>query len=509
MMKLKRTGAFVLAFVLVFTFSFNSLPKAAYAVDGNANLTATADSTTAVSEQDVTTAIDATTAATATEGSDSGYTYDEDGYLVVPQTETADKKLYSGVFPTFNGKRASAVKFKITATEDAIFSLHNYINESEEEYGLDYSYLTLYSDKDVARSMLYGSTVALEPYEFSFSESQNTDFVRNFIPKGTTYYLVMTGLAGAKYSININLRKYVHAKTSVTVKEGDLKKAFAKNKNLHITCKITNDSDTFFKNNSSWYANGEYGDLKVSEDQMTATFTYNTGSAAAVKNIEVPLSGLDQSIKIKVVVGVSAKGTPIHTGPDYISFDGFVPADYELSFNTKISVYLKTGNKFKKKFTVDGGSTKTKKITGLKPNTKYKVKYVYAKTISDGNVVKSSAVVTVKTGLNIKPVIKSVKISNVKTHTKWNPGHYVGSVWMPGNSVTYTTYTINVTLKSKLKGCKGLYWQGETSKGTGTSFKFASNSSGSSVNLSKISVCGYTNESTLGLTKYSASKAVS
>ena len=311
----------------------------------------------------------------------------------------------------------------------------------------------------------------------------------------------------------MELRKFKHAVVKWSVKEGDYQEAFPQNKLLHITCEITNkDSDAYFRNDTTWSAPGYSDKVTVSDNGKKADFTFKTPSYSAVTDIDLPVCEIDPErtettvidyfgYSISIMTGMAASDLPIISGPDYIQFVDFNVPDYGSGDNAKINVYLKSGSKWVKKIkNVPVGSKKPKKIKKLKPKKKYKLKIEFVKTLTNGKVAKTTKTITVKTGIKVTPVIKSAKISNVQQHSKYVWGHYDGNfVWHPGYTTRWTTYDITITLKSKLKGCKGIEYAGRKASGKGTTFKFSV--TGNPANSGSVKVRGYSNDTYGGYTK--------
>ncbi len=97
---------------------------------------------------------------------------------------------------------------------------------------------------------------------------------------------------------------------------------------------------------------------------------------------------------------------------------------------------------------------KTLTIKKLKAATKYDLRM---RGVEDGVYSEWSKVLTVKTGVKVKPVINSIKFSNIKT-TK---------VVSDKKAASYTTSaTVKVTLKKEIKGISGLVLECGNNKGT-------------------------------------------
>jgi hypothetical protein len=128
--------------------------------------------------------------------------------------------------------------------------------------------------------------------------------------------------------------------------------------------------------------------------------------------------------------------------------------------NLYLEIRMKSGSKWKVKY--DGPAMGEKTIKGLKQNKKYTFKLAYYyKSKSGKKVGKTKAVVaTVKTGSKTKPVINSVRVSNVTKKSVWQPGHWINGtvkdVWQPGKWVTHYNFTVKVTLKKAPSGILGL-----------------------------------------------------
>lgn len=125
-----------------------------------------------------------------------------------------------------------------------------------------------------------------------------------------------------------------------------------------------------------------------------------------------------------------------------------------------------------------GSSSAT--VSGLKSNTTYKFRLVGYVPASDGNPALTGTPtksLTFKTGYNVKPQIKSIKISGAKykyVKKKWHSGYWSPSGkyysgYYTGGYYT-TTYKVKVTLKKKLPAQAGLIIDGKKVSGKGKTF---------------------------------------
>lgn len=125
-----------------------------------------------------------------------------------------------------------------------------------------------------------------------------------------------------------------------------------------------------------------------------------------------------------------------------------------------LEIRMKSGSRWKVKY--DGPAMGEKTIKGLKQNKKYSFKLAYYYKSKSGKKVgkTKAAVATVKTGSKTKPVINSIRVSNVTKKSVWQPGHWINGtvkdVWQPGKMVTHYTFTVKVTLKKAPSGILGL-----------------------------------------------------
>ena len=408
------------------------------------------------------------------------------------------KQTISGTFPGgANGRQASSIMYELKAAKDAYFQIDNYTNSGSE----DVNWLGVYTDKDDA------ATGSRSYAKVSTLNNIDGYWVSNILSKGESFYIIVSGYKGDTYSFDVTFRKYVHAKTKWTVKEGNYKKAFGQKKTLHITFEITNsDSDSYIAEDEKWYAPGTHGSLTVSKKGRKATFTYKTGDSAGKTPITIAMRGLDGKGKLNIITGLDVSKVTMDatTGPNYIILNGFVfKNSYEINFGTTVNVYLKSGSSWKKKLSVKSGTTKQKKISGLKTDTNYTYKLEFVKKLSDGTKVNGSKTFSVKTGPAGKPVIASATAVPGKDMTITSEGYWDGNgIWQNGTKRTFKTYQVTVTLASSLpNGCKGLYWNGEMIEGNGKTFTF----NALSTVPSTISVAGFSNSNYGGLTAYSDS----
>ncbi|MBO4863960.1 MAG: hypothetical protein J5517_06325 [Eubacterium sp.] len=425
---------------------------------------------------------------------------------------------YNGEFlGSTTGTSSSLFIYKLNCTEDAVLNVKNYNNGTASPYG----YIGVFDNLEDAKSE---STNRVINYTIPCRIMHNGETIDKYWLSKGTYYMLLGGDKGDTFSFDMELRKFKHAQVKWSVKEGDYNEAFPQNKLLHIACEITNkDSDAYFASDTRWSSPGYLDDNKVtvSDNGKKAEFTFMTPSWSNVTEIELPVKEIDPDrndttvinhfgYTIEIMTGMAASDLPIITGPDYIQITDFNVPDYGNGTDAKVNVYLKKGKKWVKKIkNVPIGSKQPKKIKKLKAKTKYKLKLEFVKTLSNGKVAKTTKTVNVKTGIKVTPVIKSAYISNVQKHSKWVWGHFDGNfVWHPGYRSEWKTYDVNIVLKSKLKGCKGIEYAGRKAKGTGTKFTF-SMTGGDPSNIKKLKVRGYTNDSYGGYTKDSKTKSVS
>lgn len=223
---------------------------------------------------------------------------------------------------------------------------------------------------------------------------------------------------------------------------------------------VWDDSDSY-NSNSVTYTH-EYKYMDVESNVMKITL--KDGSSAEILNrpIILPASYLSGDISLKTDptgLAIEASGYKVKNGPEYLI------AVYKDAARTKFieSYFAKT----------EGGpvSILKKNNSWYKPNTKYylsiyPVNYYMInekEKMLQGNPTKR----TIQTSPTVNPVIKSVKISNVKVKAyRPNPLSTV---------VRYkTTYKMTITLSKKASNIKGIKVKaglGEyTAKGTGKVF---------------------------------------
>lgn len=196
-----------------------------------------------------------------------------------------------------------------------------------------------------------------------------------------------------------------------------------------------------------------------------AMYSQNFGT----HNLHVGIYGYDGVSIPFEVIPARPTGMKIITYPDKIWFDATYVDALKCGNTSMITI---NGGSWLVSNSTDGGI-----IKGFKPNKKYDAILAGMELDSNGNIMgKSSYAYEVKnipTGPSVKPVIKSVKISNVKVKK-----YFDTSSWKYRYK---TTYTATVTLSKKASGTKGarIRFQGlngltsttETVKGTGKTFK--------------------------------------
>ncbi|MBO4863919.1 MAG: hypothetical protein J5517_06115 [Eubacterium sp.] len=423
-----------------------------------------------------------------------------------------DYKEYSGTIYAAAGGKDRYYIYKLDATADAVIELADFT----------------YSTQDVELILLKMNSAPASSSDIT--NKDNIVYTANYnnkkmlekypINKGT-YYIAMHGPDKSTYKLKLKVRKYRHAQVKWSIKEGPLDSTFKQNQDLHVTFEITNkDSDAYLSPAYSWSAQGhnENSTITVSDNGKKGEFIVVTKSFPYVSTVKVTVCELNPNPQegkvsdttcytLDITTGMAMTEIAIQSGPDYIEFPDFRSPQFSQDGSTKINVYLKSGSKWKKKFTVDAGSRTPKKIKKLKPKKKYQVKVELVKTIKDGKQVKTSKVYKVKTGPKITPAIKSAKIDKVWNDKVWVPGHFNSSGrWEKGYYSNNKYYTMTITLKKKLKGCKGIYVNGKSVKGTGTTFTVTVAHSDPP---SKVTVKGYTDNKFYGFTKASKATKVS
>ena len=433
-----------------------------------------------------------------------------DPYKDIPTISMGnDAKEYSGKIVSGENNANKYRFYKLDVTEDAVLEL---------------------SDFKTSDSFLEFTILKLDSAPTSFKDANDYDnklitittnsahLLKSYTITKGTYYISLHGPDQTSFSFKLKLRKYIHAKIKWSIKEGDIDSSFKQKQTLHVTFEITNaDSDAYMKPDTFWVADGHHEDskVKVSNNGRKGEFEFITESFPAVTTVKLSIKELNpepEKGKVKdettytldITTGISMTEIPIISGPDYIEFPDFRSYQFSQDGSTKINVYLKSGSKWKKKFTAEAGSRLSKKIKKLKPKKKYQVKVEIVKTVKDGKQVKTSKVYKIKTGPKITPVISSARIDKVWNDKVWVPGHFNASGrWEKGYYSNNKYYTMTITLKKKLKGCKGIYVNGQKIKGTGKKFTFTV---AHSEPPSSIKVKGYTDNKFFGLTKESKKK---
>lgn len=405
----------------------------------------------------------------------------------------------TGKYQSFNGKCGV---YKISLKSDAALSVSGYKSQG--------GFIAVYDSLDAAKqaSAFYAVSNGVM-YE-------NGDNIENLGLKKGTYYLVVHNSDEVSYEFEAKLTAIVHAKAKWTIKEGSINQAFPQNTVLNVSFEITNkDATAILDSDVYWTAPGRGANnpVKVSKNGRKCEFTFKTGNAAGVETLTLYIKEFNAETganlspyTLEIMTGVSLADLKTEVGSDYIYFPSFQISDFGDGEKAKIAVYLKDGKNWVKKFTVEAGSTETKKISKLKAGTKYEYKIEVTKTLSNGKKSQTSQTYKVKTGPDQKPVIASAKISNYKVSKGWMEGHYdAGGVWHDGYAYESSSYTLTITLKSALSGCKGLNYAGKNCKGTGTKFSFKCTGKP----VTSVKVRGYTDDTYGGYTAYSEQKKIS
>ena len=440
--------------------------------------------------------VDARDAASSATEITTPYTEADPFLAPTPVNMAAGAIKYTGVSHVFG-----CTVYQLNATEDCCINISGFTTTGSN------GSIGIFDSLESARkaSILY----AMDGGSCTKSTASLTGFA---VKKGTYYIDVLTDI-DATFEFNMECRKYNHAVAKWSVAEGDYKQAFDQNKTITITFEITNaDSDAYIPSDATWSAPGDSGNVTVSADGKKGTFKFKTRSWANTDEITIGINELNSEegtmrtgYSIEIMTGASLQDLKVEVGPNYILFPDFNIPDYGNGSKAKLTVYLKNGKKWVKKFTVPVGTKKVKKIKGLKSSKKYTYKVEMTKKLTNGKTSKTSKKFTVKTGPKGKPAVASAKVSNYVEKKVWVSGRYdAGWVWHPGYWSTNRSYTLTVTLKSPLKGCKGLNCSGKSAKGKGTTFKYYCYGQPPK----SVKVRGYSNDTYGGFTAYSSNVTV-
>lgn len=244
------------------------------------------------------------------------------------------------------------------------------------------------------------------------------------------------------------------------------------NAGVEVTFQITSDNSPitevcvwddyeYYNSNSVTYTH-EYKYMDVESNVMRITLKDGSSEELLYCPIILPASFLSGDISLKTDptgLAIKASGYKVKNGPEYLI------AVYKDAARTKFinSYFAKTEG--------EPVSILKKSNSWYKPNTKYylsiyPVNYYMIngkETMLQGNPTKR----TIQTSPSVNPVIKSVKISNVKVKA-YRPNPF-------STVVRYkTTYKMTITLSKKASNIKGIKVKaglGEyTAKGTGKVF---------------------------------------
>lgn len=360
------------------------------------------------------------------------------------------------------------------------------------------------SSKEVASSRAYTlDRVGLELYSAEDTEQKN-NLIKDFSANGETpvektvllekgKYVIklrrMDNACAAIYQLTLGGREYISAtgiKLTSTQPAGLVKMKDGETKKITITAEtVPANSDDKLKRIDG-LTNEEGGDLNLDlseekDNKVTFDVSLNMGDARTIKVIAA--NGKNEAISFTVPPKKPIGGVALDSYPNRVHFSGL-----DFSSQHTAYAYVKKGNKWENVKTINDPGDFT--ITKLKPNTMYQFKFVIKNKGSDGTVAESEPLYrNVKTGINIKPQIKSVKFSNIKETYKnvWTSTP-TGGYW----SKKYTTwYTAKVTLKKKVPGTIGMSINGVRAKGKGTTFTVKMSSSGRKGQKLYINVSGY------------------
>ena len=194
---------------------------------------------------------------------------------------------------------------------------------------------------------------------------------------------------------------------------------------------------------------------------------------AGYKDISLVYGFVNQSLKqelSKAYIAADYKSITVYT-------DSYGISKFDLYYREK------GAEKWKKVGYKDGANKLT--IKKAKADTIYQLRirrfekqYVYDKEYKVYGPY--SKIVNVRTGVNVKPEVTSVKVSKLKHYTIEHKGHYeyhgTTKVWVNGWTEKGTSYTVTVTVKSLPKNTIGL--TAGSSIGTGKTIVYSGSTSG-------------------------------
>lgn len=193
---------------------------------------------------------------------------------------------------------------------------------------------------------------------------------------------------------------------------------------------------------------------------MGASSAYAAEADASTDNLAVAANPLTAQYSYFTTATKAPSARPVNSASRYEVYSTYlfftIGADSTL-INYNMYMEIWPANKPQQKKTWSFGEyVKTYTISGLKPNTKYKTRLYYGLSTSVRGP-KSTKVVSFKTGPNVKPAVKSVKVQaiNVKRIKQHHVSPYDGYVYRTIYDIYYTyNLKTTVTLKNapKAKG---------------------------------------------------------
>ena len=296
-----------------------------------------------------------------------------------------------------------------------------------------------------------------------------------YLAKGS-YYLYSKS-DGAAINLKFTMRHHVHIQDILWKADGkEVDGAVPVNKGASVTITATIQpanadakvTATGLTNTNRGY--GQIFDESVSSDGKTLTFKYLCNDDSGTDTIKMTAYSIgykNEGMKdFQLALGVKPSA-PYFTESMISATYNTIQLNTSNQFNSRVYVRadIKSGKKWKKKLDEkalkDGNTSTLHTIKGLKQNTSYTVRVKYYTKNGKKTISSSYTTFKIQTGTKTKPVVKSVKVSNVQSKKTWVDGHWVNGtvydVWKPGHYDYYYAFKVTVTLsKAAPKGVTGL-----------------------------------------------------
>ena len=367
------------------------------------------------------------------------------------------------------------------------------------------------SDYEYTDHLYYVPASSTNEYKDSKAVSSGDDI---FLKKGT--YWLFSKTDGATIYAKMTLRHHIYSSGVVWTTGGkEISGPLSIKKGKTVTIKATispSDCDALLPttvllhNKNRGY--GQIFDEKVSKDRKSVTFNYLCNDDSGTDIIELTVYDIgyreEGYKKYELAVGVTPD-KPQFSSSNVFSTHKNIELKCHNIFdsNVYLRVDMKNGSKWKKVIDEPAlqGNSQLHYVNGLKANTSYTLRAKYYIKVSSQKISSGYQTLKIKTGVKTKPVIKSIKVSNIKKHKDYSDGYWDNNgKYHKGFYYYWKSYKVKITLsKAVPKGALGLKLGAAKVKGAGKkAFTFNCKTETSS--------SGYYNSATILVNFYSDAK---